>query len=154
MPYVTAPTEVVAKMATQTATQRQNNLEPTVVRMVKDGGVYKVPVRINGLEMDFIFDTGASAISISNLEASYLFKQGKISKDDVEGSSQFVDALGNVSEGTIVNLRDVSIGGRSAQNVKANVVNNSVAPLLLGQSFLEQFGKISIDYNEGTITFY
>lgn len=125
----------------------------TVVRMVKDGGVYKVPVRINGVEMDFIFDTGASAISISNLEASYLVKQGKISKDDVEGYSQFVDALGNVSVGTYLNLREVSIGGHVVNDVKANVVNNSEAPLLLGQSFLEKFGKISIDYNEGTITF-
>lgn len=128
--------------------------EPTVVRMTREGGVYKVPVRINGTEMDFIFDTGASLISISNLEASYLIKQGKISREDVQGSSKFVDALGNVSEGTIVNLKQVSIGGHTVYNIKASVVDNDEAPLLLGQTFLEQFGRIAIDYKAGTLTFY
>src|SRR5215217_2286023 len=51
---------------------------PTVVRMKKQDGVWKIPVTINGVSMDFIFDTGAGLITISNLEASILFKQGRI----------------------------------------------------------------------------
>lgn len=144
----------VETSAVRSLPQRPESTGKTVVRMTKDGGIYKVPVRINGIEMDFIFDTGASLISISNVEASFLVKQGKIKLEDIEGSSQFVDALGNVSEGTIINLREVSIGDRTAYNVKASVVDNNQAPLLLGQTFLEQFGRISIDYTEGTLTFY
>lgn len=128
--------------------------KPTVIRMIEEGGVYKIPVRINGAEMDFIFDTGASLISISNLEASYLIKQGKISQEDVQGSAQFVDAQGNVSVGTVVNIREVRIGDRTVSNVKASVVDNNEAPLLLGQTFLRKFGRIAIDYEAGTITFY
>jgi aspartyl protease family protein len=37
--------------------------------------------------------------------------------------------------------------------VQASVVHNLQAPLLLGQSALNKFGKISIDYNNGEITF-
>ena len=43
------------------------NTSPSVVRMRKCGGVYMIPVKLNGTEMDVIFDTGASDIVISSL---------------------------------------------------------------------------------------
>ncbi len=125
----------------------------TKVVMKKDNGVYKIPVTINGSEMDFIFDTGASIISMSNLEASFLYKQGKLSKEDFIGNSNFVDATGQVSVGAIINLKEVTIGNRTLYNIEASVVDNSSAPLLCGQTALAKFGKISIDYNDETITF-
>lgn len=102
--------------------------------------------------MVFIFDTGASTVSISLIEASFLFKQGKISETDIIGEQQFMDANGGISEGTIINLKEVKIGGRIVNNIKASVVHNNKAPLLLGQSVLEKFGKISIDYNRSELT--
>lgn len=57
----------------------------TIIKMTKENGVYKIPVLINGLNMVFIFDTGAGLISISNVEASYLYKQGKLTKEDILG---------------------------------------------------------------------
>lgn len=125
----------------------------TVVHMSKESGVYKIPVRINGVPMDFIFDTGAGLISISNVEASYLFKQGKLTDEDIIGTSDFIDANGNVSAGGIIRLKEVTISNRTIYNINANVVNNSKAPLLFGQSALEKFGNISIDYKSNTITF-
>jgi aspartyl protease family protein len=44
--------------------------------MQKDGGVYKVPCTVNGLKLEFIFDTGASVVSISLTEA--IFKKTAI----------------------------------------------------------------------------
>lgn len=125
----------------------------TVVRMEKESDVYKIPVNINGIDMSFIFDTGAGMISISNIEASFLLKQGKISRDDIIGTSNFMDANGDISEGTIIRLKKITIGNRTIYNIEAAVVNNSVAPLLFGQSALKQFGKISINYANSTITF-
>ncbi|MBC9934189.1 retropepsin-like aspartic protease family protein [Chitinophaga qingshengii] len=125
----------------------------TVVRMLKDGGIYKIPVKVNGADMSFIFDTGAGLISISSVEASYLYKQGTLTADDIEGQAKFMDANGDISVGTIIRLKEVAIGDRKIHNVQASVVHNSVAPLLFGQSALEQFGSISIDYKKGTITF-
>jgi aspartyl protease family protein len=124
----------------------------TVVRMRKDEGVYKIPVKVNGTDMEFIFDTGAGMISISNVEASFMYKQGKLKDEDVVGQANFIDANGNISPGTIVTLREVSIGDRTIHDVQASVVNNSKAPLLFGQTAMERFGKISIDYNNETIT--
>ena len=124
-----------------------------VIRMKKENGVYYIPVKINGTEMDFIFDTGAGLISISFLEASFLYKQGKITKDDILGSDNFQDATGNITEGAIINLREVTIGGRTIYNIRALVTDNVNAPLLLGQTALGQFGKITIDYDNGEIIF-
>jgi len=127
--------------------------ERVVIKMKKEKGVYKIPVSINGTEMDFIFDTGAGIISISDIEASFLFKQGKITKDDIMGKGNFQDATGNISEGAIINLKEVSIGGRTIHNIRASVVDNVNAPLLLGQTALEKFGRITIDYENGEVTF-
>lgn len=125
----------------------------TTVYMEEENGIYKVPVLVNGSKMDFIFDTGASLISISNTEAMFLYKQGTLTEEDFIGEINFQDANGDISPGTVVRLRSLQIGDRVLQNVEASIVNNSVAPLLLGQSALAQFGKISIDYEDKTISF-
>jgi len=39
------------------------------IKMEKQNGVYMIPVDINGVPIHFIFDTGASLISISSTEA-------------------------------------------------------------------------------------
>ena len=44
------------------------------VPFTKEGGVYKVKCEINKLPLHFIFDTGASDVSISNVEASFMLK--------------------------------------------------------------------------------
>ena len=121
--------------------------------MKKDGGVYTVPVLVNGVEMSFIFDTGASAISISETEVSFLYKHGKLKESDIVGTAKFSDATGSVSEGTIIVLRTVKIGTKTLTDVKASVVHNMSAPLLLGQSALEKFGKFTVDYSKGEIIF-
>jgi aspartyl protease family protein len=124
-----------------------NHVGANQIPLIKDeSGVYKIPVLINGVEMSFVFDTGASLISISNVEANFLFKQGKLSKEDILGEVNFSDANGDISVGTVINLREVKLGNRVLKNVPASVVDNSVAPLLFGQSALAKFGKISIDY--------
>lgn len=50
-------------------------------------------------------------------------------------------ADGNISEGTVINLRDVKLGTLHLKDVKASVVRNQSAPLLLGQSVLSKLGK-------------
>lgn len=125
----------------------------TIIKMTKKDGVYMIPVDINDVEMFFIFDTGAGLISISETEASFLYKQGKLTDEDFIGTANFVDANGDISEGTIIMLKSVKIGDRVLSNIEASVVHNMKAPLLFGQSALEKFGKISIDYNKGQIIF-
>ncbi|MHA8050229.1 retropepsin-like aspartic protease family protein [Aquirufa sp. ROCK-SH2] len=130
----------------------ENQKQVSVIKMKKKGGVYFIPVLVNGVEMSFIFDTGASSISISETEAKFLYKQGKITENDILGSSNFSDANGDISEGIIINLKTVQIGDFIIKNVEASVVLNQVAPLLFGQSALSRFGKVSIDYNNEELT--
>lgn len=133
--------------------KRFSSDEKTVVKMEKINGIYQIPVEVNGVKMFFIFDTGASIISISETEAGFLYKQGKLTKDDIKGTANFSDANGDISEGTIIVLRTVKIGNRLLKDIEASVVHNLNAPLLFGQSALENFGKISIDNKRGEITF-
>ena len=129
------------------------NRGKTIVKMVQIGGVYQIPVDVNGVRMSFIFDTGASNISISTTEAMFLAKQGLLSKEDIIGSQKYMDANGDISEGTVINLKTIKIGDRVLNNIEAGVVDNLNAPLLFGQSALSKFGKISIDNKRGEITF-
>jgi aspartyl protease family protein len=117
-----------------------------VIKLTESGGVYIIPTLINGSNMDFIFDTGASDITISDVEALFLYKQGTLTEDDFIGVQQYQIADGSISEGTIINLKTVQIGNKVLHNVKASIIHNTSAPLLLGQSALNQFGKITIDY--------
>lgn len=127
--------------------------EKTVVKMEKINGVFQIPVEVDGVKMFFIFDTGASTISISETEAIFLYKQGKLTDSDIKGTQKFSDANGDISEGTIINLKTVKIGDRILNDVEASVVHNLSAPLLFGQSALENFGRISIDNTREEITF-
>lgn len=123
------------------------------IRMVKENGVYYVPIEVNGLNLRFIFDTGASSISISSAEAVVMYRQGLITDDDILGASQMQDATGGISTGVVVNLRSVKIGDIILNNIQATVVDNIQAPLLLGQTALSKFGKVSLDYEHGYIEF-
>lgn len=125
----------------------------TKVTMRKEGGVYLVPIIVNGLNLDFVFDTGASSISLSVAEATVMARQGKITENDIVGQAHFSDANGDVTVGTVVLLRTVQIGDITLHNVEASIVDNIQAPLLLGQSALAKFGKVTIDYNKNTIEF-
>jgi predicted aspartyl protease len=62
-----------------------------------------------------------------------------------------MDANGDVSVGTIINLKNVNFGGLDLNNVRASVVRNQKAPLLLGQSVLGRLGKIEIDNSKNVL---
>ena len=64
---------------------------------------------------------------------------------DIIGKQNYQTADGNITEGTIINLKDVKLGSLHLNNIKASVVRNQAAPLLLGQSVLSKLGKIEID---------
>ena len=115
------------------------------VPFTPDSGCVSVKCSINELPLTFVFDTGAATVSISQLEANFMLKNGYLKQEDVVGTGRFVDANGDVSEGTIINLREVEFGGLKLSNVKASVVRNQKAPLLLGQSVLGRLGSIEID---------
>lgn len=122
------------------------------VPYTKKGGITQVKCEVNGLPLHFIFDTGASTISISSIEALFMLKNEYLSEKDIVGSSYYSDANGEISEGTVINLKEVKIGDAIINNVRASVVHNQKAPLLLGQSAFQKFGKMEIDNDKKAVT--
>lgn len=115
------------------------------IPFTKEGGVCKVKCAINGLPLHFIFDTGAADVSISSVEATFMAKNDFLSSSDIIGKQNYQTADGNITEGTVINLKDVQLGSLHLNNIKASVVRKQAAPLLLGQSVLSKLGKIEID---------
>lgn len=115
------------------------------VPFTKEGNVCKVKCIINNLPLHFIFDTGASDVSISSVEATFMLKNDYLSASDIIGRQNYMTADGNITEGTVINLRDVKLGNIHLNDIKASVVKNQSAPLLLGQSVFSKLGKIEID---------
>lgn len=115
------------------------------ISFTQESGVCKVKCAINGLPLHFIFDTGATDVSISSVEATFMAKNDFLSSSDIVGKQNYQTADGNITEGTVINLKDVKLGSLHLNNIKASVVRNQAAPLLLGQSVLSKLGKIEID---------
>jgi aspartyl protease family protein len=122
-----------------------------VLEMETEHGVRYVWIEVNGIKLRFIFDTGASNICLSPAEATVLYRQGTLQKEDILTTEYFQDATGRISEGTKINLRTIKVGNAELKNVEATVIDNVNAPLLLGQSVLERFGSIEIDNNNNQI---
>ena len=115
------------------------------VPFTKEAGICKVKCTINGLPLHFYFDTGATDVTISNVEAQFMIKNDYLNPTDVKGSAYYSTADGNITAGTVILLRKVDFGGLELTNVRASVVDNQQAPLLLGQSVLSKLGKVEID---------
>lgn len=140
--YTIYPVEEVGDEPSEVIEGRMETVE---VPFTKKGGVTEVRCNVNDLPLYFVFDTGAADVTLSMVEANFMLKNDYIKPSDVVGTARYIDANGDVSEGTVINLRKVNFGGLELDNVRASVVRNQKAPLLLGQSVLGRLGKIEID---------
>jgi clan AA aspartic protease (TIGR02281 family) len=124
----------------------------TTIQLEKQGGVYMIPCKVNGLPLKFIFDTGASDVTLSITEALFMLKNGFITESDFTGKEKYRVANGEVEEGYTLVLRDIDIEGMHLTNVEASIIESSNAPLLLGQSALNKLGVFHFDYAKNTLT--
>jgi clan AA aspartic protease (TIGR02281 family) len=140
---------VADNVATQPGFPRMLNETPPIgseiVRMVGDGGTFKVPVTINGqLTLDFIVDSGAADVSIPADVVLTLIRTGTIAEEDFLGARTYTMADGSTVPSQRFLIRSLKVGDKVLENVTA-----SIAPvagsLLLGQSFLTRFKSWSID---------
>lgn len=132
--------------------QTQFVLGQTKIIMQRDGGVFTVPCEVNGLKLKFIFDTGASAVTISLTEALFMLKNGYLKEKDIQGSSYAQLANGEITKNTKIILSEIKFSGFVIKNVEAFVIHELAAPLLLGQSAMKQIGTFQFDPNKGILT--
>jgi len=121
------------------------------IQMEKSGRTYLVPCNVNGLGLKFILDTGADAVSISLSDALFMLRNGYLKDSDLLNSEFYRLANGDLVEGTTLVLRSIVIGGLTIKNVEATIVHSIDAPMLFGQSALERFGKVTIDYQNNQL---
>ncbi len=142
--YKTLLEERIEKLdASKLAEDEEQITEVAISR--RAGGTFNVDCSVNGLALSMIFDTGASDVTISKVEADFMLKNNYLSKDDIKGKKYYQIADGGITEGTIVTLKEVKIGDAILHNVDASVVKNQKAPLLLGESVLQKFGTFTVD---------
>ena len=139
------PQKKSSEITDDNETVEKINSESVEIPFTPQGGCASVKCSINDLPLSFIFDTGASIVSISQMEASFMLKNGYLTPQDIVGKGRFVNADGDITEGTVINLRNVDFGGLKLKDVKVSVVKNQKAPLLLGQTVLGRLGRIEID---------
>lgn len=111
-------------------------------------GLKTIPVKINGLSMDMIYDSGCSGVQLSLLELQTLYKNGKFSEYDFMGTSANQIADGSVVENSVIIIREIEIGGKDGivlNNVEASVSPNLGAPVLLGNDVLDKVASVEVD---------
>lgn len=149
------------KLTSKTTSDKNNSLVKkeaekteikTVLKLKRNGGIYVIPCKVNGIDFDFFFDTGASDVTMSLNAANKLYNLGQLSSSDIIGRQLYQVADGSLSEGVIIVLKEIKIDKITLKNVKASIVLNGDAPLLLGQTALEKLGKFSFDYSNNELT--
>lgn len=122
------------------------------------GGVKAIPVKLNGVTMNMIYDTGCSGLHISLNELRTLDKNGKISQEDVLGVAYSTIADGSIVQDGLINIKQIEIGSGDEmiklENVQASVALNQDAPILLGNAVLDELASVEVDNVEKTINFY
>jgi predicted aspartyl protease len=144
--YIDVDSEATSEYATEVPYRETN-------------GVKFVHVKVNGVGWDMIFDTGCSGTLLSLSEARYLAERGLLTQDDVLGFTQSQIADGSIVENMVVNLSKVSIIANNGEtidcyNVSATVSSNIGAPLLLGNTVLDEVAyDYTIDNTRKVISF-
>lgn len=118
------------------------------------GGIKTIDVKINGMGVEMIFDTGCSVTLISAAEAYYLAQKGYLVEEDIIGTSRSIIADGSIVENTVIILMELRIDDQLVfTNVRAEVSNNIEAPLLLGNEILNRATSYTIDNVNKVIKF-
>lgn len=117
----------------------------TIIQMVEDRGVYKIPCEVNGLKVKMVFDTGAAAVSMSSSFAEMLLDNNYISVTDFTGKAKSMTADGRIIDHTELMIHTLKIGDIIVNDVMAIVIDSQDTPLLLGQTAIQKLGVISIN---------
>ncbi|MEO8619392.1 MAG: TIGR02281 family clan AA aspartic protease, partial [Sphingomicrobium sp.] len=109
------------------------------------GGHFFTDASVNGMNVNFLVDTGATGVALTTDDAQRMGLVFSPSEFSVIGSG----ASGPV-RGKLVVLDRVTMGGKTVEQVPGAILENAEVSLL-GQSFLARMGKIEIEGDEMVI---
>jgi clan AA aspartic protease (TIGR02281 family) len=135
----------LASYGTLVTPPNQNPSFRAKVPLKKDGGIFVVPVEMNGaITLEFGLDSGAADVTVPADVFSTLQRTGTITKSDIRGEQTYVLADGSKSQSVTFTIRSLKVGDKVVENVRGSVASSRGTPLL-GQSFLERFKSWSVD---------
>ena len=112
-----------------------------VLERARDGHFY-ASIMVNGVEIPFVVDTGATQVVLTQADAQRV----GIDTDQL----RFL-GLAHTANGTVrtapVTLQEMRLGERVDQNVRASVNGGELFTSLLGMSYLNRFSKLEIERN-------
>lgn len=115
------------------------------LQLKKQGGVYILPVRINGvITLNFTLDSGASEVVIPADVALTLVRAGTINDRDFLNGQTYKLADGSTLKSARFVIRELELGGIKIPNVPCSVVPIA-GDLLLGQSLLGRLDSWTLD---------
>ena len=124
----------VAVAATQTA-----EADSDTVLLLRDGsGQFHLTAGVNGNEVEFLVDTGADMVALTEEEGQKLGLG--LSPGDFVPMMQTASGVGN---GAVVKLNEIDVGGVVLHDVDAVVVQG-LTTNLLGQAVLRQLGGVEL----------
>jgi aspartyl protease family protein len=111
----------------------------SAVELQRDSdGHFYADVQINGTPVHMLVDTGATQIALSRADASSAGIATSIGMPEVVG-----EGADGAVHGEVVKLDRVTLGPRTAEDMRAVVLNGGEQSLL-GQSFLSEFDSVEI----------
>ena len=101
-------------------------------------GHFYADVDINGTSTEFMIDTGATGIAMTEAAA----RRANIMLNPGE-ASYIGEGAGGALTGQRVSLERIKLGSRSASGMEAVVIDGA-STNLLGQSFLSKFAEVTV----------
>jgi aspartyl protease family protein len=104
-----------------------------IVLTAGDGGHFLTAGSINGKSVQFMVDTGATAVAMGAAEAK------RMGIDYTAGKPVRMSTANGQALGYLLTLNSIRIGDVEVQNVEAIVAQQAMPYVLLGNSFLTRF---------------
>ncbi len=115
----------------------------TIILTRANDGHYHVEAKVNGYDIKFLIDTGASVVTLTRNDAEKIgIPTYKLKFDQV-----FSTANGT-TRGAAISLNSVVIGNAGFTNVRASVNQGQMRSSLLGMSFLDKLTSYRVEGNK------
>lgn len=155
-------TEVFNGGSTKSVSASKNTYEPNDISGgVKSSSVqltdylgkgFKIKITIDGVSRYYLFDTGATDLTIDSETERELLLNGTIKRADYIGEKEYELADGKTVTGQIVKVNNITIGDYTVKNVTIAVLKDG--SLLCGKSFLDKFKKWELNKEDLKLVLY
>lgn len=122
-----------------------NRKADVTLRRRYDGHFY-ADVMVNGRNVEFMIDTGATGIALTRRDAENLGLFWNENELETVGRG-----VSGAVTGKMVRLEQVELGGKEVRDIDAAIIPGGLDVSLLGQSFLSRFGEVKITGDEMTL---